>query len=270
MKEEFRFIDLDDERIFAAFNFPVMRPSRALVICHPMGEEKLWAHRVLVSLSRDLADAGYLVVRFDFRGEGDSDRQFEEADLDTRIQDTRRMIDAATAQSPGIGGVDLLGLRLGATVATAAAVQSKSVSRLVLWDPVVDGAAYMQGVLRWNLMFQMAQHKQIREDRATLAARLGRGETVNIEGYELSGALLDQVSAFRFADALAAFPGRKLIMQIAQGDVSGDMRALASGIDQCDFDLVTEEPFWRETKSFCQRSDPLTLATINWLAAGNA
>lgn len=269
MQESFQFIGLDSERVFVASHAPTQRPSRALIICHPLGEEKLWAHRVLVSFARHLASAGYLAVRFDFRGEGDSERQFQEADLESRVEDTRRVVEATMEMNPNIEEISLLGLRLGATVATAASAYSKMVSRLVLWDPIVDGAAYMQTVLRWNLMFQMAQHKQIQEDRAALVARLENGGTVNVEGYELGGSLYRQVGEFRFDGALAAFPGSKLMLQVVQGEVAEDsgLRDLAGRVQRCAFDRVTEGPFWRETKSFYQRSESLTLATMNWLAA---
>ncbi len=43
----------------------------------------------------------------------------------------------------------------------------------------------MQAVLRTNLMYQMALHGKVIENREALAQRLAGGETVNIEGYEL-------------------------------------------------------------------------------------
>ena len=55
-------------------------------MCHPLGEEKLWAHRVFVSLARDLANAGFVVLRFDCRGEGDSDRDARQSIPPCRVR----------------------------------------------------------------------------------------------------------------------------------------------------------------------------------------
>ena len=236
-------------------------------MCHPLGEEKLWSHRVFVSFARELCAAGFDVLRFDFRGEGDSDREFEQADFDTRIQDACLAIDTVREVNPSITEVTLLGLRMGASVAAAAAIRRSNVTRLVLWDPVVDGATYMQAVLRLNLMYQMAIHRKVIEDREALAARLANGETVNIEGYELAEPLFRQVSEFRLTDVLTQFVGDTLLVQINQGDapVKPELEALATDDRRCRVHAVREEQFWKEIKLFCQRSETLTKATRDWL-----
>lgn len=236
-------------------------------MCHPMGEEKLWAHRVFVSFARDLAAAGFAVVRFDFRGEGDSDRAFEDADLETRIQDTCLILDTVKELNPSVSDIALLGLRLGAAVAVATATRRADVSRLILWDPVIDGASYIQTVLRWNLMFQMAQHRKVVETRDALVTRMASGSTVNIEGYELGDAMFQQVSAFQLATRLEQFPEPALIVQITQGETELNpvFAALAARSSRLRADIVKEEIFWRETKVFLQRSPGLTAATVDWL-----
>ena len=70
------------------------------------------------------------------------------SDCSTRVADTRAAIDELKRQVPGLDRVTLVGLRFGATLAAAAAAGRDDVERLVLWDPVVDGADYMQSVLR--------------------------------------------------------------------------------------------------------------------------
>ena len=267
MHEDYRFLDLNGERIFAGLHRPTKPATRAIVMCHPLGEEKLWAHRVFVSFGRDLAKAGFAVLRFDFRGEGDSDRAFQQTDLETRIQDACLAVDAARTLNPSVTEVTLLGLRLGAGIAAAAAARRGDVARLVLWDPVVDGAAYMQTVLRLNLMYQMAIHRRVIENRDELVTRLARGETVNVEGYEVAEPLFRQVSEFRLQDALQQFTGETLIVQINQGEapVKPDLVAFRDGNPKCQVVTVREEPFWKEISTFYQRASNLTRATLNGL-----
>jgi exosortase A-associated hydrolase 2 len=267
VREEFQFLSLRGERIFTAQHLPAAPPTRAVVMCHPLGEEKLWAHRVFVSFARDLAKAGFAVLRFDCRGEGDSDREFQDADLDSRIEDTHLVIDTVRQWHPTVTDISLLGLRFGAAVAAVTAARHSNVSRLALWDPVTDGATYMQSVLRLNLMFQMAQHRKVIENREALVERLTRGETVNIEGYELAQPLFEQASRFRLKDALAQFTGDILIAQVDQGEnpAKPEFSALAEQNQKCRIVAVKEEPFWKEIRTFYQRAPELTRVTFQAL-----
>lgn len=267
MNEDYRFLDLKGERIFVAHHRPARGGSRAVVMCHPLGEEKLWSHRVFVSFARALADAGIGVLRFDFRGEGDSDRDFERANLETRVEDACFAVDKVRELDPSVTDVTLLGLRFGAAVAAAAAVRHGNVARLVLWDPVIDGAAYMQGVLRLNLMFQMALHQKVVENREALVARLVRGETINIEGYELAEPLFRQASDFRLPEVLTTFAGDLLIVQVGPTDapLKPDLVALTEGRPRWRLEAVNEEPFWKEIKTFYQRAGELTRVTLDAL-----
>jgi exosortase A-associated hydrolase 2 len=267
MHEECRFLDLNGEHIFCGLHRPAQPASRGVVMCHPLGEEKLWSHRVFVSFARDLAAAGIAVLRFDFRGEGDSSRDFQEADLETRIRDTCLAVDALREFIPSVTDVTLVGLRLGASVAAAAAVRRSDVARLVLWDPVIDGAAYMQAVLRLNLMYQMAIHRRVIENREALVARLGNGETINIEGYEVAAPLYRQVTEFRLQDVLRDFAGETVVLQINPGEtpVKPELVALMEAIPRCRVDVVPEEPFWKEITTFYQRAQNLTRASLSAL-----
>lgn len=271
MTENAYFLPLGGERLFAFLHLPEGPARGGIVLCAPLAEEKLWSHRVFVSFARELAARGFAVLRFDFRGEGDSDRRFEESDLDTRLADTHAAIDELKRRVPGPGKVALVGLRLGATIAAAAAAQRDDIERLVLWDPVVDGADYMQSVLRSNLMAQMAIHRKVIEDRDALVARLRRGETVNIEGYDLGLALFEQVSALKLAELLAARPLPCQVVSIAvrQAPPRPDLAALAASLATVTLDAAAEEPFWKEIKTFYQRAEDLFRVSLAGLGAGS-
>jgi exosortase A-associated hydrolase 2 len=238
------------------------------VLCAPLAEEKLWSHRVFVSFARELAARGFAVLRFDFRGEGDSDRRFEESDLETRLEDTHAAIDELKRKA-GVAKVTLVGLRLGATIAAAAAANCDDVDRLVLWDPVVDGADYMQSVLRMNLMAQMAIHRKVVEDRDALVARLQRNEGVNVEGYELRQPLFEQVSSLKLGDLLAASRVPCQLVSISQKPAAPreEFEALASRLPWMELTTATEEPFWREIRAFYRRAATLFQSSFDWLGA---
>lgn len=266
MTENAYFLPLGDERLFAFLHRPEGPCRGGAVLCAPLAEEKLWSHRVFVGFARELAAQGVAVLRFDYRGEGDSDRPFEQSDFSTRVADTRAAIDELRRQVPGLECVTMVGLRLGATIAAAAAAGRDDVLRLVLWDPVVDGADYMQSVLRSNLMAQMAIHHKVLESREQLIERLDRGETVNVEGYALAASLFRETSAMRLADLLATAGRPCLAVAITPRAASPrpDLAALAAA-GQVELAAATEEAFWKEIKQFYQRAADLTRVTFEWL-----
>jgi uncharacterized protein len=119
----------------------------AMVICQPMGHEYIFCHRALRQLAAKLCEAGFLVLRFDFHGCGDSAGEGYEGRLTQWLED----ISTAAAQAKARAGVDqvcLVGLRLGAALAFSAAAQRDDVASLVLWDPVVFGNRYIAEMLR--------------------------------------------------------------------------------------------------------------------------
>ena len=266
MTENAYFLPLGDERLFAFLHRPEGACRGGAVLCAPLGEEKLWSHRVFVGFARELAAKGYAVLRFDYRGEGDSDRPFERSDCTTRVADTRAAIDELKRQVPGLDRVTLVGLRLGATIAAVAAAGRDDVERLVLWDPVIDGADYMQSVLRTNLMAQMAIHHKVLESREQLIERLDRGETVNIEGYALASSLFRETSALRLADLLttAGCPCLAVSITPRTAPPRPELAALAAA-GQVELAAAVEEAFWKEIKQFYQCAANLTHVTLEWL-----
>jgi exosortase A-associated hydrolase 2 len=267
MTEKAYFLPLGDERLFAFLHRPDGPCRGGAVLCAPLAEEKLWSHRVFVSFARDLCARGYAVLRFDYRGEGDSDRRFEQTDLATRIEDTQAAIDELRRQAPELPAVTLIGLRLGATIAAAAAATRPDVDRLVLWDPVIDGADYMQSVLRMNLMAQMAIHRKVIESREQLIERLDRGETVNVEGYPFSGPFFRGVSELRLPELLATAPRPSQVVSITARPAPPrpDLAAIGTTHPQVQVASAVEEAFWKEIKAFCQRASDLSRVTIEWL-----
>lgn len=240
-------------------------PSQGFVFCHPCFEEKLWAHRVYVGMARELAERGYPVLRFDYRGHGDSDGDFELATLATRLADIGSAVQTLRNET-GVTQVGLLGLRLGATLAAVSADSIPGISRLVLWDPVVDGAAYMQEVLLSNLATQSAVHQKILHTREELVAQMQAGHTVNIEGYGLTQAFYTETSAIKLQQ-VHSYNGPCLIAQIGRANQKPkkNFEALSSGYPAGELALCIEEPFWKEIKAYCPRAENLYRVTLDWL-----
>ena len=118
----------------------------AVVLCYPMGGEYLRAHRAFRQLTNLLVRSGAHVLRFDYLGTGDSGGDPSDASIPRWLED----IDAAILElkeSTGFGRVSLAGLRMGATLAATAGFGREDIARIVLWDPIAHGGAWIDGVI---------------------------------------------------------------------------------------------------------------------------
>jgi alpha/beta superfamily hydrolase len=266
--EEAVFIEVGRERVFAVFSASAPNAQRGIVLCHPLGEEKLWAHRALVNFSRRLAASGFAVIRFDCRGEGDSDRQFEETDLATRIQDLEAVVRAFRSRTPSLKTIGGIGLRFGASLAGIGAARCGLLDHLVLWDPIWDGRAYANSLVQGNLAAQLAAHHRIVHGRERLLERMEMGEPLNVEGYLLMKAFFDDICSIRLADILPDFDGPVLVLQPGQ-ETSAPRPEYAELVarrpDRCKVAVVLQPAFWKETRAFLPRGEGFERMTIDWL-----
>jgi len=272
------FFARQDARLFGLLHLPegAAKPL-AFLMSHPFGEEKLWSHRVFVSCARALAARGHAVLRFDYFGAGDSSGMSAEASLDTHRKDLQAALAELQRRVPEIEQIGLIGLRLGATFAAllceSNARQPISPSLrdapLVLWDPILDGDAYFQELLRSNLSTQLAVYGKVVDNREVLTARIRAGGSVNVDGYEIGKTLLESCGVSTLLTTETKHhAGPALVVQIAATEAQkerADLKALASSYRQGMLARAAEQPFWREIKPFYPRASQLQDLTLRWL-----
>jgi len=117
--------------------------SCAVVICPPMGFEYTHSHRSLRHLAEAFAEKGFLAVRFDYHGCGNSPGDaFSAHQLRTWVADIRAVVREATLLA-GSDAVAVVGLRLGALLSALAATEI-DIDYLIAWSPVVSGRRYIR------------------------------------------------------------------------------------------------------------------------------
>lgn len=253
-------------------DFDCPEKSTGLILCSPFAEEKLWSHRVYVNFARMLTTKGYSVLRFDYRGHGDSDGQFEETTIESRVLD---ILAAANwfQSNAGVKFIGFMGLRLGALLAALAA-KIANPSFLILWEPVIDGEAYIQQCLRSNLATQMALYRKIHYTREQLIEQIKTGKNVNIDGYLISPSFYEQIIEVKLnkGGVLPCLPiltceinktGR---MPIGP-DILSFKEICEKTHDKSCFKAIKEMPFWGELRVYFQSSPVLFDETIRWIDA---
>lgn len=238
------FFEHENVRLFAVHHRPAGRPRRGVVLCHAMAEEKLWSHRVYVDLARRLAGEGAAVLRFDFRGEGDSDLDFEQTDLATRADDAVRAAQVLLGLEPALTAVTYFGHRLGAASAAMAAARPEvRAEALVAWDPIACGKAYVAQLLRAALASRLAAGSPA-GTRAALSRTIESGGTVYVDGYGISGGLYAGLLSLEWQALVARVSCPVLVI-----------------------DAASDPAVWRESERLYTSAPNMAARTGEWLRA---
>jgi alpha-beta hydrolase superfamily lysophospholipase len=115
-----------------------------VLLAPPLGREAFGARHALDALAKALARRGFVVLRFDYDGTGDSSGHLNDPARD------RAWVDSVVEglgllSSMGLTSISGVGLRLGATLlGVAAAERDAQFTSLVLWDPCESGRSYLR------------------------------------------------------------------------------------------------------------------------------
>lgn len=115
------------------------RESRhpAVIICHGFVGSRIGANRLFVKAARALAEQGYVVLRFDYAGCGESAGDYGATGMQDWIEQTKLAMDYVyDLDFIDPNRLTLLGHSLGGATALLTAVQDKRVRKLVMWAPV--------------------------------------------------------------------------------------------------------------------------------------
>jgi len=138
------------KKIFGILHFPAQAqiPVPAIVICSGFGGNKAGKFRVFVSIAQKLAQQGIAVLRFDYRGAGDSEGEFTEMTIKSQVNDVLICLDHLKKDIRiDATRLGLLGRSLGGMIAILAAAQFPALKSLALWAPVYSSTP-------WKKMFE--------------------------------------------------------------------------------------------------------------------
>ncbi len=147
--------------LFGLYQGALATPARdvGVVLCNPFGHEAIRSHRAYRQLALLLAKNRFHTMRFDYRGTGDSSGDGEDATWQQWIEDVGTASDELKDMA-GVSKLAWVGLRLGATIAALAAHArrgQRDLDQLVLWDPVVEGRAYLDELYRTHVDFMRSE-----------------------------------------------------------------------------------------------------------------
>jgi uncharacterized protein len=120
-------------RLYGILHQPEQPSSLGVLIVTGRPALRAGRHRLFVLLARAWAEAGFAVMRFDFRGTGDSEGEM--GTLDDTSEDIASAVDAFMANTPGLQKVVLWGLCGGASDSILYAPRDSRIVGVALVNP---------------------------------------------------------------------------------------------------------------------------------------
>ena len=243
----------------------------AVLVCPPLFEERKSAARAMAELSRALCRSGRAVLRFDYRGCGDSTGAFRDHGVAEWLADVRAAHAFLAGSVPACPKA-LLGLRFGATLAVLAATcgQFPVIDDLVLWEPVVRGEGYVRDAIRRKLVNEMVTFGRSRSTSRDLLDRLSAGGSADLDGYELSSRVYRELCGIDLRSGVPALSARVLLLHVtARERVLPGVEQLRQALDAAasggvTFELAAQQPFWNLVGYV--PCDDMAEVTCGWLA----
>lgn len=173
---------------FLVRHWPQSVPRGHVVYLPPLAEEMNRCRAIVGEQARWFSSQGLTVSILDFYGTGESPGDLTDATLTTWHTNIDELIDSLlqSIDAP----IVLWGCRLGGLIALDyVRLHPGRVDKLLLWQPVTSGKAYVTQTLRQRsagLMDRKAKTETTTEMRAKLSA----GENLDVAGYALGGDLI--------------------------------------------------------------------------------
>lgn len=206
-----------DDALFGTYTPAEGIPKRhGVLICQPLLQEFYKTHFALRRTAVDLAAKGYDVLRFDYVGTGDS-----QGDCDDIADWVDNVSTALTElkQLAGTASNSIIAVRFGAALLNGL---PDSLEKLILWDPILDGASYINDA-------KAAQQRLVRKHRDLDAAEIER-----FSNNELIGAAVNPVLTQTIAEHRGQLPQAREVHCVLSAD--RDATGLPEGANRLSVD----------------------------------
>jgi hypothetical protein len=175
------YFPISGEHLYTVLH-EVEDPVGRVLLVGPFASERHKSYIPWVRWARYLADRQIEVLRYDYRGIGESTGVFEQMTFDDWMEDVRELSNWLRKRSPDVPLV-LHGLELGALLAGRTFNDGVG-DALLLWSPPLNAnQALRRTLLRWVGLEQIFQCPDERKPASQHIRQLEMGDNLDVEGY---------------------------------------------------------------------------------------
>jgi pimeloyl-ACP methyl ester carboxylesterase len=218
----------DQAELAATLHYPASTGSKnpVIIIAHGFVGNRIGVDRLFIKAARDFSEQGYMVLRFDYAGCGESTGQYGAGGLDALIDQTRHVIDyVLSIDCVDPARVVLLGHSLGGATAVLTAAKDKRVKSLVLWSAIAHPFSDIVKIMG----------KQRYED----AVQLGK---VDYLGYSFEPLFFESLTRHQPFEQLRKFTGDVLVVH-----------GTADEVVPADYCFLYQKLFWMRSQGQCDK-----------------
>ncbi|RSL17405.1 serine aminopeptidase S33 family [Edaphobacter aggregans] len=163
-------------------------PVARVLLVGPFASGRHFSYHPWVRWARYLAARRIEVLRYDYRGIGESTGVFEEMSFENWSEDVQLLADWVIRRSPSVPLV-LHGLELGAILA-ARCFHKGTGDALLLWSPPANAnQALRSSLLYWAGLGQLNESPENRKTVSEYIRQLEEGSFIEVQGYQWSSRL---------------------------------------------------------------------------------
>ena len=225
--------------LYGVYHPPTASPKKdeGILLCAPFGQEYMRSHRAFRQLALLLNKRGYPVLRFDYKGTGDSSGEPDDASIKRWIDDIL-LATEELKHSAQVEKVSLVGLRLGGLLATSASTKLDAVESLILWDCIVSGKRYIDEL-----------KSEIEKSPLSKSKCIDSLGNLHFNGFPLLKGQLDELQAI---DLTQCHPKAKRVVQICSSESENQtsLKSSWSGYEQYQYELVPAPGDWNFVDDF--------------------
>jgi len=175
-------------KLFAIYHAPQDNSGsrECFLYVQPLGEEMDRCRQMVAMQAREFSKLGYGCLLLDLYGTGDSEGDYQDGHWDAYLDDLRAGLQWLAAE--GYDSVRLWAIRHGALLALDLARTLTTPSKLLFWQPVLNGKTAITQILRIALAGSLSDENKI--SMSALRKRIQENAIIELSGYETAGSLL--------------------------------------------------------------------------------